>query len=32
MTYVDNESMIKHAMTFYKNLFGHESRENIRLD
>jgi hypothetical protein len=28
----DNESMIKHAIQFYKTLFDKEQKENIRLD
>jgi hypothetical protein len=28
----DNDSMLKHAVQFYKKLFSKEHRENIRLD
>jgi hypothetical protein len=29
---VENDKMVKHALDFYKNLFGKEQRWNIRLD
>jgi hypothetical protein len=32
MIFSDNQSMIGHALEFYKTLFGAESRPNIKLD
>jgi hypothetical protein len=28
----DNDGMLKHAVYFYKTLFGEETRDSIRLD
>jgi uncharacterized glyoxalase superfamily protein PhnB len=32
VTITDNEGMIRHALEFYKKLFGEENRQNIKID
>jgi hypothetical protein len=31
VTYSDNKSMLTHAMSYYKKLFGKEERSNVKL-
>jgi hypothetical protein len=32
VTITDNEGMIRHALEFYKKLFGEKNRQNIKMD